>query len=136
MEKNKTNLLYSKETDIIIHSFYKVYNTLGYGFLEKVYENSLLLELQKNNLTVKQQYPINVFYYDKVVGEYFADLLVNDKIILELKTAKKISQENEFQLINYLKATGFEIGLLLNFGEKAEFVRKIFTNDNKSAKIS
>ena len=136
MEKNKTNLLYSKETDIIIHSFYKVYNTLGYGFLEKVYENSLLLELQKNNLTVKQQYPINVFYYDKVVGEYFADLLINDKIILELKTAKKISQENEFQLINYLKATGFEIGLLLNFGEKAEFVRKIFTNDNKSAKIS
>ena len=136
MEKNKTNLLYSKETEIIIHSFYKVYNTLGYGFLEKVYENSLLLELQKNNLTVKQQYPINVFYYDKVVGEYFADLLINDKIILELKTAKKISQENEFQLINYLKATGFEIGLLLNFGEKAEFVRKIFTNDNKSAKIS
>lgn len=136
MEKNKTNLLYSKETDIIIHSFYKVYNTLGYGFLEKVYENSLLLELQKNNLTVKQQYPINVFYYDKVVGEYFADLLINDKIILELKTAKKISQENEFQLINYLKATGFEIGLLLNFGEKAEFVRKIFTNDNESAKIS
>ena len=136
MEKNKTNLLYSKETDIIIHSFYKVYNTLGYGFLEKVYENSLLLELQKNNLTVKQQYPINVFYDDKVVGEYFADLLVNDKIILELKTAKKISQENEFQLINYLKATGFEIGLLLNFGEKAEFVRKIFTNDNESAKIS
>ena len=136
MEKNKTNLLYSKETEIIIHSFYKVYNTLGYGFLEKVYENSLFLELQKNNLMVKQQYPINVFYDDKVVGEYFADLLVNDKIILELKTAKKISQENEFQLINYLKATGFEIGLLLNFGEKAEFVRKIFTNDNKSAKIS
>lgn len=136
MEKNKTNLLYSKETDIIIHSFYKVYNTLGYGFLEKVYENSLFLELQKNNLTVKQQYPINVFYDDKVVGEYFADLLVNDKIILELKTTKKISQENEFQLINYLKATGFEIGLLLNFGEKAEFVRKIFTNDNESAKIS
>ena len=136
MEKNKTNLLYSKETEIIIHSFYKVYNTLGYGFLEKVYENSLLLELQKNNLTVKQQYPINVFYDDKVVGEYFADLLVNDKIILELKTTKKISQENEFQLINYLKATGFEIGLLLNFGEKAEFVRKIFTNDNESAKIS
>ena len=136
MEKNKTNLLYSKETEIIIHSFYKVYNTLGYGFLEKVYENSLLLELQKNNLTVKQQYPINVFYDDKVVGEYFADLLVNDKIILELKTTKKLSQENEFQLINYLKATGFEIGLLLNFGEKAEFVRKIFTNDNESAKIS
>ena len=136
MEKNKTNLLYSKETEIIIHSFYKVYNTLGYGFLEKVYENSLFLELQKNNLMVKQQYPINVFYDDKVVGEYFADLLVNDKIILELKTAKKISQENEFQLINYLKATGFEIGLLLNFGEKAEFVRKIFTNDNESAKIS
>jgi len=137
MEKNKINLLYSKETDIIINSFYKVYNTLGYGFLEKVYENSLLVELQKNNLLVSQQHPIKVYYDSLIVGEYFADLVVNDKIILELKTARLLSKENEYQLINYLKATGFEVGLLLNFGEKAEFVRKIFTkNNNKSAEIS
>jgi len=137
MSDNKTELLHSKETEIIIAAFYKVYNTLGYGFLEKVYENSLLLELQKNNLSVEQQHPIKVYYESSIVGEYFADLVVNDKIILELKTAKQISKENEYQLINYLKATCFEVGLLLNFGDKAEFVRKIFTkNNNESARIS
>lgn len=129
MSDNKTELLHSKETEIIIAAFYKVYNTLGYGFLEKVYENSLSNELQKSNLSVIKQYPINVYYDDQIVGEYFADLLINKKIIVEIKTAKSLCQENEYQLINYLKATGIEVGLLLNFGTKAEFKRKIFTND-------
>ncbi|MCX6159692.1 MAG: GxxExxY protein [Ignavibacteriae bacterium] len=129
MSDNKTELLHSKETEIIIAAFYKVYNTLGFGFLEKVYENSLCNELQKSNLSVIKQYPINVYYDDQVVGEYFADLLIDKKIIVEIKTAKSLCQENEYQLINYLKATGIEVGLLLNFGEKAEFRRKIFTND-------
>jgi len=129
MSDNKTDLLYSKETEIIIAAFYKVYNTLGFGFLEKVYENSLCNELQKSNLSVIKQYPINVYYDNQVVGEYFADLLIDKKIIVEIKTAKSLCQENEYQLINYLKATGIEVGLLLNFGEKAEFRRKIFTND-------
>ena len=129
MSDNKTDLLYSKETEIIIAAFYKVYNTLGFGFLEKVYENSLCNELQKSNLSVIKQYPINVYYDNQVVGEYFADLLIDKKIIVEIKTAKSLCQENEYQLNNYLKATGIEVGLLLNFGEKAEFRRKIFTND-------
>lgn len=129
MSDNKAELLHSKETEIIIAAFYKVYNTLGFGFLEKVYENSLCNELQKSNLSVMKQYPINVYYDDQVVGEYFADLLIDKKIIVEIKTVKSLCQENEYQLINYLKATGIEVGLLLNFGEKAEFRRKIFTND-------
>ena len=129
MSDNKTELLHSKETEIIIAAFYKVYNTLGFGFLEKVYENSLCNELQKSNLSVIKQYPINVYYDNQVVGDYFADLLIDKKIIVEIKTAKSLCQENEYQLINYLKATGIEVGLLLNFGEKAEFRRKIFTND-------
>ncbi|MEI7484953.1 MAG: GxxExxY protein [Ignavibacteriota bacterium] len=136
MSDNKTELLHSKETEIIIAAFYKVYNTLGFGFLEKVYENSLCNELQKSNLSVIKQYPINVYYDNQVVGDYFADLLIDKKIIVEIKTAKSLCQENEYQLINYLKATGIEVGLLLNFGEKAEFRRKIFTNDvYKSAGI-
>ena len=129
MSDNKAGLLHSKETEIIIAAFYKVYNTLGFGFLEKVYENSLCNELQKSNLSVIKQYPINVYYDNQVVGDYFADLLIDKKIIVEIKTAKSLCQENEYQLINYLKATGIEVGLLLNFGEKAEFRRKIFTND-------
>lgn len=129
MSDNKTELLHSKETEIIIAAFYKVYNTLGFGFLEKVYENSLCNELEKSNLSVIKQYPIKVYYDDQVVGEYFADLLIDKKIIVEIKTTKSLCQENEYQLINYLKATGIEVGLLLNFGEKAEFKRKIFTNN-------
>lgn len=135
MSDIKTELLHSKETEIIIAAFYKVYNTLGYGFLEKVYENSLSNELQKSNMSVIKQYPINVYYDNKIVGEYFADLLIDKKIIVEIKTAKSLCQENEYQLINYLKATNIEMGLLLNFGEKAEFKRKILTNSYKSVII-
>ncbi len=137
MSDNKIELLHSKETEIIIAAFYRVYNTLGFGFLEKVYENSLCNELQKSNLSVIKQFPINVYYENQVVGEYFADLLIDKKIIVEIKTAKTLCQENEYQLINYLKATGIEVGLLLNFGEKADFRRKIFTNQTyKSVEIS
>ncbi len=137
MDDRKTNILYSDITDSVLNSFYKVYNSLGYGFLEKVYENSLTLELRKKNLVIEQQHPIKVYYDNEVVGEYFADLLVDNKIIVELKAVKSLTKENEYQLINYLKATGYKVGLLLNFGEKAEFVRRIFTkNNDKSAGIS
>ncbi|MBP7077878.1 MAG: GxxExxY protein [Bacteroidales bacterium] len=113
----------------IIECFYRVYNTLGYGFLEKVYENALKLELEKSGLMVDRQKPIKVFYNSIVVGEYFADLIVNNQIIIELKAAEAICEEHEFQLINYLKATKIEIGLLLNFGKKPEIRRKIFSNN-------
>jgi len=115
----------------IIKCFYKVYNTLGFGFLEKVYENALKLELLKNGLFVEKQMPITVFYDDHVVGEYFADLVVEKKIIIEIKAAEALCEEHELQLINYLKATDYEIGLLLNFGKKPEIRRKIFTNEKQ-----
>ena len=116
-------------TDRIIRAFYNVYNTLGFGFLEKVYENSMLLELTEMGLSVQKQYPIDVYYREKLVGSYFADLSVEEKVIVELKAAEVICEEHEFQLINYLKATDIEIGLLLNFGKEPQFKRKIFTNN-------
>ena len=110
----------------------KVYNTLGYGFLEKVYENALAMELAARGHVVKQQLPIQVYYEGKAVGEYFADMLIDDKVILELKTAESIAKEHEAQLVNYLKATKIEIGLLLNFGKEPNFKRKIFSNQKES----
>ncbi len=124
-------LLHQEITESIIKAFYKVYNTLGYGFLEKVYENALLIELRNAGLNCKSQVPIKVAYEGEVVGNYFADILVEDKVTLELKAASTICEEHEAQLINYLKATDIEIGLLLNFGKDPEFVRKIFENEYK-----
>jgi GxxExxY protein len=126
------HLLHKNITDIILKSFYKVYNNLGYGFLEKVYENALLYELRNQGLDCEKQKPIKVYYEQIQVGEYYADIIVNECIILELKAAESIAEEHEFQLINYLKATEIEIGLLLNFGKNPEFKRKIFTNNKKN----
>lgn len=124
-------LLHEEITEKIIKSYFKVYNTLGYGFLEKVYENALAIELRKNGLEVKCQYPISVLYESEIVGEYFADIIVNNIVVIELKATKEISEYNECQLINYLKATNIELGLLLNFGKEAEYRRKIFMNKYK-----
>lgn len=121
-------MLHSKLTEKIIHAFYKVYNILGYGFLEKVYENALVIELQKMGFFITQQYNIKVYYDEKIVGDYFADIIVDDKIIVELKAAESLREEHKTQLINYLKATDKEVGLLLNFGKTPEFKRAIFTN--------
>lgn len=117
--------LYKDTTNKIIGSVYKVYNTLGTGFLEKVYENAIKHELEKNGLKVMQQYPIKVYYDDKVVGEYFADLFVEDKVIVELKVASAINTIHEVQIINYLKATNIRVGLLINLGDKVTVKRKI-----------
>ena len=124
-------MLHSEITDKIIKAFYKVYNTLGYGFLEKVYENAMVIELKKSGFKVKQQQNIKVYYEEEVVGDYYADLIVNDAVIVELKASASICEEHKAQLLNYLRATDIEVGLLLNFGKKAEFERKIFTNDRK-----
>ncbi|RLC45359.1 MAG: GxxExxY protein [Candidatus Cloacimonadota bacterium] len=118
-------------TGKIIQAFYKVNNTLGYGFLEKVYENAMAFELKRMGCNVLQQKNIKVYYENEVMGDYYADLLVDDLVIVELKACESIREEHEAQLINYLKATEIEVGLLLNFGKKAEFKRKIFTNDRK-----
>lgn len=124
-------MLHANLTEKIIKAFFKVNNTLGYGFLEKVYENAMAIELIKMGCNVRQQRNIKVYYETEEVGDYYADLLIDDLVIIELKAAESLCEEHEAQLINYLKATKMEVGLLMNFGKKAEFKRKIFTNDRK-----
>jgi GxxExxY protein len=124
-------MLHKNLTDKIIGSFYQVYNTLGYGFLEKVYENAMVIELTENHLQVLQQKKISVFYKKANVGDYTADLIVDNKVIIELKAAESLCNDHKNQLINYLKATEFEVGLLLNFGPKPEVRRVLFTKDHK-----
>ena len=118
-------------TDQIIAAFYSVYNALGYGYLEKVYENAMVLELRHRNLEVQPQAPIIVRYRGQVVGEYYADLLVAGKVIVELKAAKDLAPEHEAQLLNYLQATSIEVGLLLNFGPEPTVKRKVYDNERK-----
>jgi GxxExxY protein len=118
-------LKHSEITSQIIEAFYVVYNGLGYGFLEKVYENALALELRGRGLQVQQQAIIKVYYRETEVGEYFADLLVNDKVIVELKAIERLADQHLAQLVNYLKVTEVDVGLLLNFGPKPEVKRKI-----------
>ena len=131
MNTDYEDSIYKKLTEKIIGIFYKVYNNLGYGFLEKVYENAMMLEFRKENIPAVSQYAIKVVYQDEIVGEYFADILVDRKVILEIKAGKSLALENEAQLLNYLKATDIEVGLLLNFGPKPEIKRKVFDNLKK-----
>jgi GxxExxY protein len=119
-------LKHQQLTDQIIKAFFKVYNTLGYGFSEKVYQNALEIELRNRGLRAAPQTPIEVFYEGHLVGEYFADLLVNDLVILELKAVGSLAAEHGSQLINYLKASRLEVGLVMNFGPKPEFQRRVF----------
>ena len=125
-------LKHSELTESIIKAFYKVYNNLGHGFLEKVYENALVIELQTMGLSASQQRAVRIFYNGQVVGNYFADLVVEELVIVELKAAAAIDKAHEAQLLNYLRATEMEVGLLLNFGLKPEFRRKVFMNDQSS----
>jgi GxxExxY protein len=127
-------LLHEELTDVIIKTFYEVYNELGHGFLEKVYQNSLYLELKNKGYNVEAQKRINVYYKGNEVGEYFADLIVENTVILELKAADCIVKDFENQILNYLRATDCEVGLLLNFGKKPEFKRKIYENNRKTRK--
>ena len=119
---------HSDLTEKIIKAFFKVYNKLGYGFLEKVYENAMVLELTAMDLFVEKQKQVDVFYYENRVGYYFADLVIENKVIVELKAAESLCEEHELQLINYLKATEIEVGLLLNFGKTPQFKRKVFSD--------
>lgn len=112
----------------IIKAYYNVYNKLGYGFLEKVYENAMMIELDKFGLESVKQQRITVLYDDTNVGDYFADIIVEQKVILELKAEASLHPRHKAQLVNYLKATNIEVGLLLNFGAKPEFSRKVFSN--------
>jgi len=117
---------YKDVTETVIGCAYNVYNKMGFGFLESVYEKCLLIELCKAGLDVESQKPITVYYENEIVGEFVADIIVNDTIILELKSVRRIIKAHEVQLVNYLVATGKPVGLILNFGErKVEIKRKI-----------
>jgi GxxExxY protein len=118
-------------TGTIIKAFYTVYNTLGYGFLERVYQASLAIEIRELGLTVAAEAPIQVHYRDRLVGDYYADLLVADKVLVEIKAAQTLTDAHEAQLLNYLKATPYEVGLLLNFGPKPQVKRRIYDNKHK-----
>lgn len=122
---------HSELTEQIIGAFFAVYNALGYGFLEKVYVNALKLELERRGLKVLREFPVVVRYMGQDVGEYYADIIVNNLVIVEVKATKTLLQEHEAQLLNYLKATPYEVGLLLNFGPKPEQKRRSFDNTRK-----
>jgi len=131
MNTDYKDLKYKELTEKIIKIFYKVYNKLGYGFLEKVYENAMMIEFRKEGIPIASQAPIKVLYENEMIGEYFADILVDNKVIVEIKAAKNLAVENEAQLLNYLKATNVEVGLLLNFGPKPEVKRKVYDDFRK-----
>ncbi len=125
------DLIHEALTEKIIGVFYQVYNSLGYGFLEKVYENALCTEFEHVGLPYGQQVPITVQYRSRTVGEYFADLVVDGDVIVEIKAVKTVLPQHEAQLLNYLKATGIEVGLILNFGPRAKVVRKVLQDPPK-----
>ena len=120
------NYVHSELTDRIIGCAYDVYNQLGFGFLEKVYENALVIKMKEKGLMINQQSPVNVYFEGKLVGEYYADIVAEDKVIVELKAVSTLSKTHEVQLVNYLKATGIKVGLLINFGDELKVVRKVF----------
>ena len=125
------DLLHKSITDSILKVYYEVYNELGSGFLEKVYQNAMYFELIARGYKVEAQKQIKVYFKQQLVGEYIADLLVENKVIVELKACELLMNVHVAQTMNYLKATEIEVGLLLNFGEEPEFKRFIYTNDRK-----
>lgn len=122
---------HSELTEQMIGAFYAVYSALGYGFLENVYVKALIIELKRRGLTVNDELPIHVYYLGELIGEYYADIVVNELVILEIKAVRALAAEHEAQLLNYLKATPYEVGLLLNFGPKPETKRRSFDNWRK-----
>lgn len=125
------NFPHQELTKSLIGIYYDVYNELGYGFLEKVYHNAFLIELKLRGYEFESQKKISVIYKNEIVGDYFPDIIVNNSVIIELKCSEYLVEADESQLLNYLKATNCEVGLLLNFGKDPQFIRKIFTNDLK-----
>ena len=127
-ETGATVVLHKELTEKIIGCAFRVHNKMGFGFLESVYENCLLIELRRAGLSATSQTPINVYYDDELVGLFVADVMVEDAVIVELKSVRTTAAAHEVQLVNYLTATGKPVGLLLNFGEtKVDVIRKVRT---------
>jgi GxxExxY protein len=135
MDTDKHGFKHKDITDKIIKAFYEVYNELGHGFLESVYERSLEIALNALGLTVRRQIQIPVWFRGKPVGDFTADVLVEKCVLLELKAARSLDSAHQAQLLNYLRATEIEVGLLLNFGLRPEFKRLIFDNPRKSIRV-
>jgi len=131
MSRRSIELIHSELTEKIIGVFYDVYNELGYGFLESTYAEATVIALEQAGLVVQREYPVPVWFRGVRVGQYFADVMVNEKILLELKTARNIDSAHEAQLLYYLRATEIEVGLLLNFGVRPQFRRLLFDNVRK-----
>lgn len=127
------SLLHGEVTEKVIGAFHAVYNTLGSGFAERVYHNALVIELTRRGLTVESEKPIRVHYRGECVGDFFADIVVNDSVIVEIKAVSELTPEHRAQLLNYLKATQFEVGLLLNFGKSPESERRVYKNSLKGS---
>lgn len=123
---------YQELTQKIISQCYYVHNKLGCGFLEKVYERALVKKLLDLKLDVKSQYPIRISFEGEIIGDYIADIIAENKVIIEVKAIEKLTKIHEVQIINYLKATNIEVGLLVNFGEKIEIKRKILTKNSEN----
>ena len=128
------NFPHQELTKSIIGIYYNVYNELGFGFLEKVYHKALLIELKNNGYKIDSEKKVNVYYKNEIVGEYIPDIIINDSVIVELKCVEYLTDIHENQLLNYLKATDCEVGLILNFGKDPQKNKKIFTNDLKKKK--
>lgn len=136
MESNEpiTDLLHASTTGPLLDAFFQVYRELGYGFLERVYANALAIAARDMGLEIRQQVPIHVHYKSVLVGEYTADMVADGLVLVELKAAKALADEHQAQLLNYLRATPYEVGLLLNFGPKAQYKRMVFSNSRKCSR--
>jgi GxxExxY protein len=135
MQPGSIGLKHYELTEKIIGVFFDVYNDLGHGFLESVYEQALAIALTDAGIRVQQQLPVAVWFRTRRVGDFKADMLADDKVLLELKAARAIDLAHEKQLLNYLRATDIEVGLLLNFGNKPEFRRLVFENERKKIRV-
>ncbi len=124
---------HSDLSDKIIKVFYEIHNELGYGFSERVYQKALGIALRQIGLKVEEQLPIKIYFRGQEIGEYFADMVVNDVILIELKAVGQIVEEHEAQLLNYLKSTKIEVGYVMNFGKSAVFKRKVLDNERKGS---
>jgi GxxExxY protein len=131
-QMNTDNFKYKDITSVILKGFYEVYNELGDGFIESVYENALTVVLAEHGLLVENQKSISVYFRGHNIGDFKTDLIINGKVIVELKAIRSLDPVHEAQLINYLKATNIEVGLLLNFGRKPEFKRFVYSNKRKN----
>jgi GxxExxY protein len=135
MNTDQHRYAHSELTEGLIGTFYEVYNELGFGFVESVYEIAMCIALRSKGFTVERQSPVPVWFRGQQIGNFFADLVVNQSVILELKAARALEPSHIAQVLNYLRATAIEVGLVLNFGPRPSVRRLLFTNDRKNISV-